>query len=210
MQRRVLYTDLPWRPAKIQGEQTTAPLESRIHPGARKAGEVPGLRCPGNALPGASPAGLCHGPSGPWAGGTARAQGLRRARGCLGPAADRSPPACTGAGPGRAERPPPHGRQHYRVQVEHGAHEDEQESDGEDGEVQHGQAGAAERRRLGPTPGPPAGQEGADRAGKGAQLGSTRLGMGGPRRLLLISNSTLHGGGYLGHCQQHIQSFLGQ
>uniref|UniRef100_A0A8C3H471 Uncharacterized protein n=1 Tax=Corvus moneduloides TaxID=1196302 RepID=A0A8C3H471_CORMO len=34
--------------------------------------------------------------------------------------------------------------------------------------------------------------------------------MGGPRRLLLISNSTLHGGGYLGHCQQHIQSFLGQ
>ncbi|XP_064290306.1 alpha-aspartyl dipeptidase-like isoform X2 [Passer domesticus] len=34
--------------------------------------------------------------------------------------------------------------------------------------------------------------------------------MGGPRRLLLISNSTLHGGGYLGHCQQHIQRFLGQ
>ncbi|XP_071290878.1 alpha-aspartyl dipeptidase-like isoform X2 [Agelaius tricolor] len=34
--------------------------------------------------------------------------------------------------------------------------------------------------------------------------------MGSPRRLLLISNSTLHGGGYLGHCQQHIQSFLGQ
>ncbi|KAL2302442.1 hypothetical protein Nmel_009870 [Mimus melanotis] len=34
--------------------------------------------------------------------------------------------------------------------------------------------------------------------------------MEGPRRLLLISNSTLHGGGYLGHCQQHIQSFLGQ
>ncbi|KAM3667742.1 LOW QUALITY PROTEIN: alpha-aspartyl dipeptidase-like [Ammospiza maritima maritima] len=33
--------------------------------------------------------------------------------------------------------------------------------------------------------------------------------MGSPRRLLLISNSTLHGGGYLGHCQQHIQSFLG-
>ncbi|NXH49302.1 PEPE dipeptidase, partial [Dicaeum eximium] len=33
---------------------------------------------------------------------------------------------------------------------------------------------------------------------------------GCPRRLLLISNSTQHGGGYLGHCQQHIQSFLGQ
>uniref|UniRef100_A0A493T7C3 Uncharacterized protein n=1 Tax=Anas platyrhynchos platyrhynchos TaxID=8840 RepID=A0A493T7C3_ANAPP len=33
--------------------------------------------------------------------------------------------------------------------------------------------------------------------------------MGCPRRLLLVSNSTLHGGGYLGHCQQHIQSFLG-
>uniref|UniRef100_A0A8C5MXE7 dipeptidase E n=1 Tax=Leptobrachium leishanense TaxID=445787 RepID=A0A8C5MXE7_9ANUR len=29
------------------------------------------------------------------------------------------------------------------------------------------------------------------------------------RRLLLISNSTLHGGGYLEHCKQHIQSFLG-
>lgn len=29
------------------------------------------------------------------------------------------------------------------------------------------------------------------------------------RRLLLISNSTLHGGGYLEHCEQHIQSFLG-
>uniref|UniRef100_A0A8C5NNH6 Uncharacterized protein n=1 Tax=Junco hyemalis TaxID=40217 RepID=A0A8C5NNH6_JUNHY len=210
LQCRVLHTDLPWRPAKIKGEQTFAPLESRIHPRARKAGGVPGLRCPGNALPAASPAGPCHVPSGPGlrAGGTARAQGLRRARGCLGPAAARSPPAC--AGPGRAGRPPPHGRQHYRVQVEHGAHEDEQESDGEDGEVQHGQAGAAERRRLGPTPGPPAGQEGADRTGQGAGLGSARLGMGSPRRLLLISNSTLHGGGYLGHCQQHIQSFLGQ
>uniref|UniRef100_A0A8D0H7B1 dipeptidase E n=1 Tax=Sphenodon punctatus TaxID=8508 RepID=A0A8D0H7B1_SPHPU len=30
------------------------------------------------------------------------------------------------------------------------------------------------------------------------------------RRLLLISNSTLHGGGYLGHCQQQIKSFLGE
>uniref|UniRef100_A0A8D2QK78 Alpha-aspartyl dipeptidase n=1 Tax=Zonotrichia albicollis TaxID=44394 RepID=A0A8D2QK78_ZONAL len=45
---------------------------------------------------------------------------------------------------------------------------------------------------------------------QGARLGSARLGMGSPRRLLLISNSTLPGGGYLGHCQQHIQSFLGQ
>uniref|UniRef100_A0A8V0ZGF8 Uncharacterized protein n=1 Tax=Gallus gallus TaxID=9031 RepID=A0A8V0ZGF8_CHICK len=34
--------------------------------------------------------------------------------------------------------------------------------------------------------------------------------MGCPRRLLLVSNSTMHGGGYLGHCQQHIQSFLGE
>nr|XP_060639019.1 alpha-aspartyl dipeptidase-like [Anolis sagrei ordinatus] len=30
------------------------------------------------------------------------------------------------------------------------------------------------------------------------------------RRLLLVSNSTLHGGGYLDHCQSHIRSFLGQ
>ncbi|KAM9305029.1 alpha-aspartyl dipeptidase [Gastrophryne carolinensis] len=29
------------------------------------------------------------------------------------------------------------------------------------------------------------------------------------QRLLLISNSTLHGGGYLEHCQEHIQKFLG-
>lgn len=29
------------------------------------------------------------------------------------------------------------------------------------------------------------------------------------RRLLLVSNSTLHGGGYLEHCQAHIQDFLG-
>ncbi|KAM5151549.1 alpha-aspartyl dipeptidase isoform 2-T3 [Mantella aurantiaca] len=29
------------------------------------------------------------------------------------------------------------------------------------------------------------------------------------RHLLLISNSTLHGGGYLEHCQEHIQKFLG-
>ncbi|XP_068101131.1 alpha-aspartyl dipeptidase isoform X2 [Hyperolius riggenbachi] len=29
------------------------------------------------------------------------------------------------------------------------------------------------------------------------------------RRLLLVSNSTLHGGGYLEHCQEHIQKFLG-
>uniref|UniRef100_A0ACB8FZW2 Uncharacterized protein n=1 Tax=Sphaerodactylus townsendi TaxID=933632 RepID=A0ACB8FZW2_9SAUR len=28
-------------------------------------------------------------------------------------------------------------------------------------------------------------------------------------RLLLTSNSTLHGGTYLGHCQLHIQDFLG-
>ncbi|RMC18483.1 hypothetical protein DUI87_04372 [Hirundo rustica rustica] len=34
--------------------------------------------------------------------------------------------------------------------------------------------------------------------------------MGSPRRLLLLSSSSLHGGGYLEHCQQHIQSFLGQ
>lgn len=45
------------------------------------------------------------------------------------------------ARPGRAL--PPRRRQHYRVEVEHGAHQDEQESDGEDGEVQHGRAGAA-------------------------------------------------------------------
>ncbi|KAM9850873.1 alpha-aspartyl dipeptidase [Aulostomus maculatus] len=30
------------------------------------------------------------------------------------------------------------------------------------------------------------------------------------RRLLLVSNSTLHGGGYLEHCQQHIAAFFGQ
>ncbi|KAM4697591.1 alpha-aspartyl dipeptidase [Rhinophrynus dorsalis] len=29
------------------------------------------------------------------------------------------------------------------------------------------------------------------------------------RQLLLISNSTLHGGGYLEHCQEHIKTFLG-
>ncbi|KAG6939027.1 alpha-aspartyl dipeptidase-like [Chelydra serpentina] len=36
------------------------------------------------------------------------------------------------------------------------------------------------------------------------------MGAPGPRRLLLVSNSTLRGGGYLGHCQQHVRSFLGQ
>ncbi|XP_034042934.1 alpha-aspartyl dipeptidase [Thalassophryne amazonica] len=30
------------------------------------------------------------------------------------------------------------------------------------------------------------------------------------RKLLLVSNSTLHGGGYLDHCEQHISSFFGQ
>uniref|UniRef100_A0A3Q2TXF3 dipeptidase E n=1 Tax=Fundulus heteroclitus TaxID=8078 RepID=A0A3Q2TXF3_FUNHE len=30
------------------------------------------------------------------------------------------------------------------------------------------------------------------------------------RRLLLVSNSTLHGSGYLDHCQQHISSFFGK
>ncbi|KAL4635788.1 alpha-aspartyl dipeptidase-like isoform X1 [Arapaima gigas] len=30
------------------------------------------------------------------------------------------------------------------------------------------------------------------------------------RRLLLVSNSTVHGGGYLDHCQEHIQHFFGQ
>ncbi|KAL7882243.1 hypothetical protein AOLI_G00090920 [Acnodon oligacanthus] len=30
------------------------------------------------------------------------------------------------------------------------------------------------------------------------------------RRLLLVSNSTLHGGGYLEHCQQHVSGFFGQ
>ncbi|TRY98883.1 hypothetical protein DNTS_009291 [Danionella cerebrum] len=30
------------------------------------------------------------------------------------------------------------------------------------------------------------------------------------RKLLLVSNSTLHGGGYLQHCQEHIQHFFGQ
>ncbi|XP_069011176.1 alpha-aspartyl dipeptidase [Embiotoca jacksoni] len=30
------------------------------------------------------------------------------------------------------------------------------------------------------------------------------------RRLLLVSNSTLHGSGYLDHCQQHISNFFGQ
>uniref|UniRef100_UPI003AABBC47 alpha-aspartyl dipeptidase n=1 Tax=Centroberyx gerrardi TaxID=166262 RepID=UPI003AABBC47 len=30
------------------------------------------------------------------------------------------------------------------------------------------------------------------------------------RRLLLVSNSTLHGSGYLEHCQQHIQDFFGK
>ncbi|XP_020666014.3 alpha-aspartyl dipeptidase [Pogona vitticeps] len=30
------------------------------------------------------------------------------------------------------------------------------------------------------------------------------------RRLLLVSNSTLHGGGYLDHCQEQIEKFLGE
>uniref|UniRef100_A0A8C9Z9P3 Si:dkey-69o16.5 n=1 Tax=Sander lucioperca TaxID=283035 RepID=A0A8C9Z9P3_SANLU len=30
------------------------------------------------------------------------------------------------------------------------------------------------------------------------------------RRLLLVSNSTLHGSGYLDHCQQHISHFFGK
>jgi len=30
------------------------------------------------------------------------------------------------------------------------------------------------------------------------------------RRLLLVSNSTLHGSGYLDHCQQHIKDFFGK
>ncbi|XP_032422536.1 alpha-aspartyl dipeptidase isoform X1 [Xiphophorus hellerii] len=30
------------------------------------------------------------------------------------------------------------------------------------------------------------------------------------RRLLLVSNSTLHGSGYLDHCQQHISGFFGK
>ncbi|KAG9335567.1 hypothetical protein JZ751_004471 [Albula glossodonta] len=30
------------------------------------------------------------------------------------------------------------------------------------------------------------------------------------RRLLLVSNSTLHGGGYLGHCEKQIQEFFGE
>ncbi|MBN3312532.1 PEPE dipeptidase, partial [Atractosteus spatula] len=30
------------------------------------------------------------------------------------------------------------------------------------------------------------------------------------RRLLLVSNSTLHGGGYLDHCQQQIKDFFGE
>ncbi|XP_005811370.1 alpha-aspartyl dipeptidase-like [Xiphophorus maculatus] len=30
------------------------------------------------------------------------------------------------------------------------------------------------------------------------------------RRLLLVSNSTLHGSGYLDHCQQHISAFFGK
>uniref|UniRef100_A0A8C4EN86 Alpha-aspartyl dipeptidase n=1 Tax=Dicentrarchus labrax TaxID=13489 RepID=A0A8C4EN86_DICLA len=34
--------------------------------------------------------------------------------------------------------------------------------------------------------------------------------MAGPRRLLLVSNSTLHGGGYLDHCQQNISHFFGK
>uniref|UniRef100_A0A7M4DZB4 dipeptidase E n=1 Tax=Crocodylus porosus TaxID=8502 RepID=A0A7M4DZB4_CROPO len=34
--------------------------------------------------------------------------------------------------------------------------------------------------------------------------------MGGSRRLLLVSNSTLHGGGYLGHCQQQVAAFFGE
>ncbi|ETE61787.1 Alpha-aspartyl dipeptidase, partial [Ophiophagus hannah] len=33
--------------------------------------------------------------------------------------------------------------------------------------------------------------------------------MGNRRRLLLISNSTLYGGGYLDHCQEQIKTFLG-
>lgn len=36
---------------------------------------------------------------------------------------------------------------------------------------------------------------------------------GGPamkRRLLLVSNSTLHGSGYLHHCRHHIAQFFGK
>ncbi|XP_078536376.1 alpha-aspartyl dipeptidase-like [Lissotriton helveticus] len=34
--------------------------------------------------------------------------------------------------------------------------------------------------------------------------------MGSRRRLLLVSNSTLHGGTYLAHCQDQIRAFLGE
>nr|XP_033800826.1 alpha-aspartyl dipeptidase-like isoform X1 [Geotrypetes seraphini] len=34
--------------------------------------------------------------------------------------------------------------------------------------------------------------------------------MGVQKRLLLVSNSTLHGGGYLEHCQEQIKKFFGQ
>lgn len=116
---------------------------------------------------------------------------------------------------------PSHCRQHYRVEVEHGAHQDEQESDGEDSEVQHGKIrpgrGGGGNGSRAPPHGPLAGQEGAGRvgprrvgAGRAVVTHSARGGMGGPRRLLLVSNSTLHGGGYLGHCQEHIKSFLGE
>ncbi|XP_056321159.1 alpha-aspartyl dipeptidase-like isoform X2 [Danio aesculapii] len=42
------------------------------------------------------------------------------------------------------------------------------------------------------------------------QQGSADLRRTMKRKLLLVSNSTLHGGGYLQHCQQNIQDFFGK
>lgn len=77
-----------------------------------------------------------------------------------------------GAGPGRAPRPPaacpgavPRPRRHYRVEVEHGAHQDQQEGDGEDGEVQHGRAGTGAGAGARPGPHHGAGRGGPGRAG---------------------------------------------
>uniref|UniRef100_A0A8C5CDQ6 Alpha-aspartyl dipeptidase n=1 Tax=Gadus morhua TaxID=8049 RepID=A0A8C5CDQ6_GADMO len=43
-----------------------------------------------------------------------------------------------------------------------------------------------------------------------SKVGDDRKGLRTTRRLLLVSNSTLHGGGYLDHCQAHISTFFGR
>lgn len=126
--------------------------------------------------------GRTRAPGAPARGHPAQAQGTREgagpARGAVAARPHgRSLPSRLLRGPGRAgpcAHPHPRRRRHYRVEVEHGAHQDEEESDGKDGEVQHGRAGPGRReRRLGPTPRAAggAGRGGPGRAGLGTVTG---------------------------------------